>query len=226
MSSVLAYLPHILVGTAILLTFWATLLSFKGSIHHKRRGRLYLLLLIPLLASVVPITLRAAAEEGPVRIVQLLYLSVVVAAAGWTAWRAVRDRDDLQAFRGPIYVGLALVLSAMAVLLLVMGIVTQNIMAFGFSIIGIVYGGAMLGFIGQAASQNWWLHWHLNGIALLFAATHASFTGLVLRTLNPAWDGEVLHGLTQFGVIALAYFFRQWLSWRYEAAALREHAIV
>lgn len=219
MTSALTYLPHMIVGFAILSAFWSTLLSRKGSPAHKRRGRVYMLLLLPLLASVVPITIKAAAEEGPVRIVQLLYLSVVVAAAGWTAWRAIRDRDDVDAFRGPVYVGLSVLLSVMAVTLLVLGIVTQNVMAFGFSVIGIVYGGTMLGFLRQPARPGWWLTWHLNGIALLFAATHASFTGLVLRTLRPDWDGEILHGLTQFGVIALSYFFRQWLGWKYETVA-------
>ena len=76
----------------------------------------------------------------------------------------------------------------------------------------------MLGFLRRRPSPDWWRQWHLNGVARLFAATHASFSGLVIRTLRPAWDGEVLHGLTQFGVIALAYFFRQWLSWQYEAS--------
>ncbi len=219
MSGAMTYLPHMIVGFAILSAFWSTLLSRKGSPHHRRRGRIYMLLLLPLLVSVIPITIRAAAEEGAVRIVQLLYLTVVVAAAGWTAWRAIRDRNDVDAFRGTVYIGLAVVLSVMALMLLVLGIVAQNITAFGFSVIGIVYGGAMLGFLRQPARPGWWLAWHLNGIALLFAATHASLTGLVLRTLRPDWDGEVLHGLTQFGVIALSYFLRQWLGWRYEANA-------
>lgn len=210
----LTYLPHVVVGSAILAAFWAALTSRKGSPSHRRRGRIYLALLVPLLVSVVPITLKAAAEEGPVRLVQLFYLSLVVAAAGWTAWRAIRDRRDATRFRGPVFVGLAVALTGMAVLLMVMGIVTQNLIAFGFSTVGIVYGGAMLGFLGRTPGPDWWKHWHLNGIALLFAATHASFLGLVLRTVRPDWDGEVLHGLTQFGVIAFAWFLRQWL-WRF-----------
>ena len=218
MSDMLVYTPHIIVGSAALLLFWMTLLVRKGSAVHRRNGRIYLLLLIPLLASVVPITLRSLVVDGPVRIVQLLYLSVIVSAAGWTAWRAIRDKRDPDAFRGPVFVVLACMLSGMAALLMVSGIATQNLMAFGFSVIGIVYGGAMLGFLRRRPSPDWWRQWHLNGVALLFAATHASFSGLVIRTLRPAWDGEVLHGLTQFGVIALAYFFRQWLSWRYEAS--------
>lgn len=219
MEQALVQLPHALVGALALAAFWRTALSVKGSPAHRRRGRLYLLLLAPLLASVLPIMLAALAERGPVALVQLAYLALVVAAAGWTAWRAIRDRGDPEAFRGPVFRALACALTGMACLLMVMGIATQNLMAFGFSVIGIVYGGAMLGFLGSDPAPGWSLRWHLNGVALLFAATHASFAGLVLRKLRPDWDGEVLHGLTQFGVIALAWFGRQWLAARYERRA-------
>ena len=70
--------------------------------------------------------------------------------------------------------------------------------------IGVVYGGLMLGHVGRAASEDWWLKWHLNGVCLLFAATHASFVGLVARTLMPGLAGQEMHALTQLGVIALA----------------------
>lgn len=221
MDHPLVYLPHVTVGAAVLITFWRSMLSRKGSPAHRRHGRVYLILLAPLLVSILPIVLLAARREGPVRIVQLVYLGLLVAAAGWTAWRAIRDRGDPAAFRGPVFRLLAVALSGMACLLLVMGIATQNLMAFGFAVVGIVYGGAMLGFLGSDPAPGWWLRWHLNGIALLFAATHASFTGLVLRRLRPDWDGEVLHGLAQFGVIALAWFLRQWLAARYETRARR-----
>jgi len=221
MPALLTCLPHVAVGVAVLYCFWRTLLSEKGGPVHRRHGRTYFAILVPLLLSIVPIVAKAVATEGPVRIVQLVYLAVVAAAAGWTAWRAIVDRRDPDTFRGPVYVTLAWLLSGMAVFLMIMGIVTGNLTAFGFSVVGIVYGGAMLGFLRARPEPGWSRHWHLNGVALLFAATHASFLGLVLRTLRPDWDGEVLHGLTQFGVIAAAYFLRQALAWRYEAGETR-----
>jgi hypothetical protein len=33
------------------------------------------------------------------------------------------------------------------------------------------YGGAMPGFLGRRPAPQWWLDWHLDGIALLFVAT-------------------------------------------------------
>ena len=220
MSDLLVYGPHILVGAAALFFFWRTLLTVKGSAPHRRNGRRYLLLLVPLLATTVLFALQALAVEGPVRVVQLVYLVLVVAAAGWTAWRAIRDRATPERFTGPGFRALAVGLTGMGVLLMVMGIVTGQVLPFGFAMIGVVYGGAMLGQIGRPLRGGWWLGWHLNGVALLFAATHASFVGLVLRHLVPAWEGEVLHALTQLGTIAFAYGLRQALGWRYEGRGL------
>jgi hypothetical protein len=182
--------------------------------------------------SIVPITLAEARQQGPARLLQLVYLGLVVATAGWTAWRAVVDRGNPDRYRGTVFRILAGCLFGAGVALLIVGIARSNVLTVGFSVIGVVYGGAMLGFLGRAPTAQWWLDWHLNGVALLFAATHASFIGLIARHGLPGLTGEVMHGLTQLGTIAFAYGFRQWLGWRYSqfgaaaAAPPREAAAV
>ena len=209
--------PHVVAGALALACFWGTLLTVKGSRTHRRRGRLYLALLLPLLASTVPITL--AERLDPARVVQLAYLALVVATAGWTAWRAVRDRRAPERFRGPVFRTLAVAMAASGAGLMALGIVEGDVLAVGFAVIGIVYGGAMLGALGRPLAPDWWLTWHLNGVALLFAATHASFVGLLARSLLPGLAGEAMHGLTQLGTIAFAYGLRQWLGRRYAGLA-------
>jgi len=211
--------PHVAAGGLALAAFWATLLSRKGSGTHRWRGRVYLLLLVPLVASVVPIVAREGAD--PARLAQLAYLALVVATAGWTAWRAVRDRADPARFRGPVFRALAAAMAAAGSALMLRALVAGDALALGFSAIGVVYGGAMLGFLGREAEPGWWLRWHLNGVALLFAATHASFVGLLARTLWPGLSGEPMHALTQIGTIAFAYGFRQWLGVRYDGFPAR-----
>ena len=206
---------HAVAGAALLVFYWRTLLSRKGSNDHRRLGRTYLILLIPLMISIVPITLAEAQHEGPARLLQLVYLGLVVTTAGWTAWRAVVDRSDPNRYRGTVFRLLANCLFGAGVALLIVGIVRSNVLTVGFSVIGVVYGGMMLGFLGRDPTAQWWLDWHLNGVALLFAATHASFVGLIARHGLPGLAGEVMHGLTQLGTIAFAYGFRQWLGWRY-----------
>ena len=217
MTSVAMIGPHVAIGAAALLLYWRALLAVKGSARHRRAGRLYLLLLLPLLLTVLPITLAAAGTAGPARVAQLCYLALVLATAGWTAWRAVADRDDVERFRGLMFRGLAWAMLASGLGLMTLGIFQAQVLTFGFAMIGVVYGGAMLGFLGRAAGPGWSREWHLNGICLLFAATHASFIGLVARQLFPALAGEAMHDLTQLGTIAFAYCLRQWLGHRHGA---------
>jgi hypothetical protein len=213
MAGIAVVAPHVLAGALALALFWRTILTAKGSSAHRRWGRLYLMMLLPLLASVVPIALGEG--NDPARLAQLAYLALVVATAGWTAWRAMRDRGSPERYRGRVFRGLAVAMAAAGAALMVRAIMTADVLALGFSAIGVVYGGAMLGFLGRPPARDWWLSWHLNGVALLFAATHASFVGLLARNLAPELAGEAMHAMTQIGTIAFAYGFRQWLGMRY-----------
>ena len=112
----------------------------------------------------------------------------------------MRDRGAPERFRGPAFRGARrwrwpLCGSG----LMVIGILKGDVLAVGFAVIGIVYGGAMLGELGRPPALDWWLNWHLNGVSLLFAATHASFIGLLARNLAPGLAGEAMHALTQLG---------------------------
>jgi hypothetical protein len=50
---------------------------------------------------------------------------------------------------------------------------------------------------------------------LLFAATHASFVGVVAERLLPALAGQTRHTVTQLGAISFAFGLRFWLVRRY-----------
>ena len=211
---ILIMAPHVLAGMLALALYWRTLLAAKGSRPHRRWGRVYLVMLLPLLASVVPVSLHLG-KGNPARMAQIVYLSLVLGTAGWTAWRAVRDRGTPERFRGPVFRALAVAMAACGSGLMVIGILKGDVLAVGFAVIGIVYGGAMLGELGRPPAPDWWLNWHLNGVSLLFAATHASFIGLLARNLAPGLAGEAMHPLTQLGTIAFAYGLRQWLGRRF-----------
>ena len=211
---ILIMAPHVLAGLLALALYWRTLLAAKGSRPHRRWGRIYLVMLLPLLASVVPVSLHLG-KGNPARMVQIVYLALVLGTAGWTAWRAVRDRGAPERFRGPAFRALAVAMAACGSGLMVIGILKGDVLAVGFAVIGIVYGGAMLGELGRPPAPDWWLSWHLNGVSLLFAATHASFIGLLARNFAPGLAGEAMHALTQLGTIAFAYGLRQWLGRRF-----------
>jgi hypothetical protein len=204
-----------LVGVAVLACFWGALLNVKGSPRHKAFGRAYLILLAPVLASIIPISLYAAERFGPGRVFQLGYLALVTVTAGWTAWRAIRIRAAPERFRGPVFKTLALLMLASGAAILALGLSTGRVLTIGFSSLGLVYGSAMALELTHAPAPMWWKVWHLNGVSLLFAATHASFVGLVARSLMPSLAGEVMHVATQLGTIAFAFALRFWLVRRY-----------
>ena len=220
-----AMLFHVITANPVLILFWRALLTRKGSRDHKRAGRLVLILLGPLLLSVAGVTWTLGREGGPARVFQLAYLGLVVVTAGWTAWSAIRNRRDPERFRGPVFRLLATSFFASGVALLAVGVVRASVLAVGFSVMGIVYGGAMLGFPGCPVEAGWWLHWHLNGAALLLAAVHASFVSLLLRTALPESSGETVHALAQLGTIAFAYGFRQWLGHKYAGTGRPLHVV-
>ena len=207
--------PHIAIGVLLVVAYWRTLLSPKGSTSHRRAGKLCLLLLVPLLTSTVPLIIHESAR-GAARVVQLLYLTLVVVTGAWTAWRAIRDRHCCERFTGPVFCALGAAMFISGMTLLTLGIVTENVLTVGFSMIGVVYGGAMLGFLGRSPMHGWWLDWHLNGICLMFAAFHASFVGLAFRVAWPTSEGPTMHTLTQLGTLTIAYALRQWLGRRYD----------
>ena len=214
--------PHLVIGAIVLCLFWGTMAVVKGSAVHKRLGRLYLLSLAPVLISVVPISLYLAQRTDPAHLFTLAYLALVVATAAWTAWRAIRDRNASQAFRGWTFRLLACAMFASGAVLLVLGAILQRPLTIGFSAIGLVYGGAMLLELEHPPQPLWWKAWHINGISLLFVATHASFVGIVARTLWPSLAGEAMHTLTQLGVLTLGLALRIWLGRRYLSARSRQ----
>ena len=206
--------PHIVAGALALGLYWRTLLARKGSEAHRRRGRAYLVVLPPLLASVVPISLHLGGQSGPDRADRLSRACARDRRLDRVA-RGSRPRRSPERFRGRVFRALAVAMAACGTGLMVMGIMKNDVLAVGFAVIGIVYGGAMLGELGRPPAPDWWLSWHLNGVSLLFAATHASFIGLLARHLMPDYAGHAMHALTQLGTIAFAYFLRQWLGRRY-----------
>src|SRR5262245_16780676 len=207
--------PHILVGVSVLACYWATLLSVKGSPRHKAFGRFYLILLAPVLASVLPLALFSIDRFGVARVFQLGYLALVTVTAGWTAWRAIRDRAAPERFRGRVFKILAALMLASGAAMLALGLSTARPLTIGFSSLGLVFGGAMALELTRPATQMWWKVWHLNGVSLLFAATHASLIGLMARTLMPSLAGDMLHTSTQLGTISFAFLLRFWLVRRY-----------
>jgi hypothetical protein len=212
-----AYLAHYLVGTTAILLWWGAVLNRKGSPTHKRFGRLFLGTLAGTLVTVGLIFFASSRAFAPPEVIQFTYLVLCVLAVGGTAFAAIRMRLDLDRFRGPWFRLLGLAAFVMGGVVLAAGIATANPLPVIFSVIGLLYGGAMLRFAWYrgAVHPNWWLGWHLNGMCFLFNAVHGTFLAVAWRlAVDPAAD---VNAITQVLTMAIALALRLYFGRRYNA---------
>ena len=122
-------IPHALFGTVALATFWTAGLSKKGSPLHKAVGKIYLLAMIGIIVTALPLALSQALKGQWVGAAFLGYLAILVSHACRNAWLAIRRKRDFERYTGTGYrvsVGL-LGISGVAV-----------------SVLGMVYGAWLL----------------------------------------------------------------------------------
>ena len=94
---------HVAAGTVALAAYWTAGLAKKGSPLHRRAGQVFLLAMLGILASGVPLVLAALARGQENAAAFLGYLLLLVAQGCWSAWRAVRDRRTPQRYFSPVF---------------------------------------------------------------------------------------------------------------------------
>lgn len=214
-----AYLLHIAAGTAAVVLYWSTFAQRKGSPRHKRFGRWFLMALGAVLLSVGGIFFLSSRIFAPADVVQFSYLVICVLTVGSTAFLAIRMKKDLPAFRGTWFKMIGGIAFAMDVVVLAAGISVRDPMPILFSIIGLLYGGAMLRFAFMRAEphRNWSLIWHLNGMTFLFNAVHGTLLAVAWRFLVDPASGDEVNLVTQIGTMLGSLALRLWFGHRFGA---------
>lgn len=208
--------PHALVGTVALATFWTAGLSKKGSPLHKRVGKIYLLAMIGVVVTAIPLALGHALEGQWLGAAFLGYLVILVSHSCRVAWLAIRWKRDFARFTGTGF-------RVSAVLLGLSGTAV--------SVLGVVYGAWLLiifGLIGPLAalearklirsgpqSPKWWLKEHYGAMIGNGVATHIAFLQIGLMRLIPELGNTMVQHLAWFGPLALAFVAGYWLDRRY-----------
>ena len=214
MFSDLTYFLHIhaVVGVLALITFWVAALARKGGVYHIFAGRTYLIAMLFVLATTIPLIVHFLEKQDFQRSLTLAYLFFVTFSGLLLLYRSIVMKRALETYRGLFYKLWGGFMTVFASFIFYLSIVNpllpKKILLFAFSSIGFFIGVSMMWFAFHRASKRWWLNQHLNGAMVVFAATHASFFGLGLRKLIPALSGEWMHTFTQFTVIFLAYTIR------------------
>lgn len=214
---------HGIAGALALLTFWMAALARKGGPWHRRAGQAYLGAMGGILVTAPPLAAARFAEGHSVTGAFLAYLVVISATGVWTAWRAVRDRDDVERYTGPVYRALAGCSLAAGLAVLALGILKSVPLLIGFSAIGLVSGLDMLrkrrNRAALARRPRWWMVEHYTAMLGNGIATHIAFLAIGLPRLLPALDGTMLHYAAWFGPIAVALVSKALLDRRWAPRA-------
>ena len=211
---------HVAAGTLALVAFWAAAVLRKGSTGHRRVGRAYLLAMLAVIVSGVPLTLQRFADGHVVTGAFLGYLLVIVAAGVWSAWRAVRDKHDPVAYTGPVYLALGAASFLAGLAVLVLGIRLGQPLLMGFSVVGLFGGQDMLRKRRRIAGKPlWWREEHYGAMVGNGVATHIAFLAIGLPRLFPGIDGSALFYTAWFGPLAVAVVARVLLARRYRVPA-------
>ena len=215
---------HATVGVVALLTFWSAACLRKGSALHRRAGQAYLLAMVGIVASAIPMAAYKYAQDQPVIAAFLGYLVVITATGVWTAWRAIRDKHDVARYTGAVYAGFAGVSLVSGAGVLALGVQAGSPLLIGFSLIGLFAGQDMLRKRRHrerlAAQPRWWLVEHYSAMLGNGIATHVAFLAIGLPRLLPAIDGAALHYFAWFGPLAAALIAKVLVDRRWKPKAM------
>ncbi|MGK7295470.1 MAG: hypothetical protein ACNS61_06515 [Candidatus Wenzhouxiangella sp. M2_3B_020] len=213
--------PHALIGAVALVTFWTAALSKKGSTPHRSAGRIYLLAMIGVVATAVPLALSQALQGQWVGAAFLGYLVILVSIACRNAWRAIVWKRDFERYTGTGYRLGAALLGIAGAAVSVLGIVYGAWILIIFGLIGPMSAFAARSLVRQGPSgPKWWLKEHYGAMIGNGVATHIAFLQIGLLRLIPELGNTMIQHLAWFGPLAVAFIAGYWLDRRY----MRPHA--
>lgn len=207
---------HVAAGTVALATFWTAGLMKKGTPLHRRVGQAYLLAMLVIILTGIPLVLQATARGQPVGALFLTYLLVLVGNASWSAWRAIRDRRDRAAYFGSMYWFVAALTAGSGLAIIALGVQTGAVLLQVFGGVGVLGGiGAISSWRRSASDPKWWLKEHYGAMIGNGVATHIAFFGIGLRSLLPGVDPQLLQHFAWFTPLAGAFIAAWWLGRKY-----------
>ena len=209
---------HIAAGSVALLTFWTAAIARKGSPLHKGVGKAYLIAMLGILASALPMALMFI-SHGRIGIgVFFAYLVVITGTSVWLAWRSIRMKRDVRGYHDRRYrmVGWGNLLAGLVVFAI--GLARGDVLLSTFCWIGVFTG---IGMLRQArtlpTAPNWWLREHYGAMLGNGVATHVAFLGVGLNGFLASFGIAWLQLLPWFGPLTVALVAGVYLNRRYGA---------
>lgn len=220
-----ALLLHIAAGSVALLCFWTAAVLRKGSPRHQRVGRVFLLAMLGVLGSGVPLVTALIERGQPVTAMFLGFLLVLTGQSSWNAWRAVRDQRAPARYYGVVYWLFAAVCGLGGAGIVALGVESGTAILQAFGAVGIVAAWGSLRswqrWRAGRAPANWWLREHYGAILGNGIATHIAFLGIGLRNALPFIEPSLRMQLTWLLPLVVAVLASAYLNRKYGRGARR-----
>jgi len=208
--------PHAVIGTVALATFWVAGLSKKGSPLHKTVGRIYLVAMIGIIVTALPLALSQALKGQWVGAAFLGYLAILVGYSCRNAWLAIQRKRDFDLYTGTGYRVSVAVLGLAGVAVSILGMVYGAWLLIIFGLLGPVAALEARALIRKGPqSPRWWMKEHYGAMIANGVATHIAFLQIGLLRLVPELGGALIQNLAWFGPLAVAYLAAYRLNRRY-----------
>lgn len=189
---------HIAVGACALLLFWVPVFTRKGNLDHKRFGRYFAWamytvsvsgLIMSSLDLLFPLAMHAAGVDlDPVERGEaiaeirefglfLFSLSILVLVSTHHGWQTIVHKANRVALRRPLNVSLNVALTAIGMVLLIVGMRTNTIlfMIFGALELSNGIGNLRYSFRSEIRPKEWWTQ-HLAGLIGAGIGAYTAFT--------------------------------------------------
>lgn len=210
---------HGLCGLVALVTFWVAAFAKKGAPLHLRVGKAYMLAMLGIVITAVPMAIIIGLRGKPGIATFLAYLVVITATGMWMGWRAVKRKRDQVSFRGGAYLWVALLNLAASAVVFAVGMKMSQALLMGFSMVGLITGVQMLVRRARPMSAvRWWMKEHYSAMVGCGVATHIAFLAIgfdrIIRMVGidpPGW----YHLIAWFLPLALSFVAMAWLNRKY-----------
>lgn len=220
---------HGLCGLVALVTFWMAAFAKKGAPLHLRVGKAYMLAMIGIIVTAVPMAAIIGMKGKPGIATFLGYLVVITATGIWMGWRAVKRKRDQAAFRDGSYLWVAVLNLVASAVVFTVGVKMSQTLLMGFSMVGVFTGVQML--VRRArpmTAVRWWMKEHYSAMVGCGVATHIAFLAIgfdrIIRMVGidpPGW----YHLIAWFLPLMLSFVFMAWLNRKYMPKPVATHAV-
>jgi hypothetical protein len=217
-------LVHGLCGLIALVTFWIAALAKKGAPLHIKVGKTYLLAMLGIVITAVPMSAMIGMRGKPGIATFLAYLVVITATGMWVGRRAITRKRDQAGFRDAAYLWVAVLNLLASVVVFAVGLRMSQPLLMGFSMIGAIGGVQML--VRRArprSATRWWMKEHYAAMVGCGVATHIAFLAIgldrMIRAVGidpPGW----YHLIAWFLPLALSFVAVGWLNRKYMPKAV------